>query len=132
MLEGPSAVDQDQDFGNPLAYRAGLVISSLFTACTSLALNAGLIWNRATGDARTNKASSELQDEITRACRVLAKAGEKSTFAANLLRNLVRNHCNHLIARCSGTSHNNFLPCGFVVQVSLEIHLPLPFLVAVS
>ncbi|KAI0458903.1 hypothetical protein F5B21DRAFT_511727 [Xylaria acuta] len=89
MLEGPSAVDQDQDFGNPLAYRVGLVISSLFTACASLALNVGLIWNRATGDERTNDASSELQSEITRACRVLAKAGEKSTFAANLLRNLV-------------------------------------------
>ncbi|KAI8948704.1 hypothetical protein F4801DRAFT_439784 [Xylaria longipes] len=89
MLEGPSAVDQDHDFGNPQAYRVGLVISSLFTACASLALNVGLICNRATGDARTNDASSELQSEITRACRVLAKAGEKSTFAANLLRNLV-------------------------------------------
>ncbi|KAI0545408.1 hypothetical protein F4679DRAFT_476734 [Xylaria curta] len=89
MLEGPSAVDQDQDFGTPLAYRVGLVISSLFTACASLALNAGLIWNRETGSERTNEASTELQGEITRACRVLAKAGEKSTFAANLLRNLV-------------------------------------------
>ncbi|TRX95960.1 hypothetical protein FHL15_003102 [Xylaria flabelliformis] len=89
MLEGPSAVDQNQDFGTPLAYRVGLVISSLFTACASLALNAGLIWNRETGNERTNEASTELQGEITRACRVLAKAGEKSTFAANLLRNLV-------------------------------------------
>ncbi|KAI0465746.1 hypothetical protein F4859DRAFT_347907 [Xylaria cf. heliscus] len=84
MLEGPSTVDQDHDFSNPLAYRVGLVISSLFTACASLALNAGLIWKRGAGDA-----SSEFQGEIARACRVLAKAGKKSTFAANLLRNLV-------------------------------------------
>ncbi|GAP85140.2 hypothetical protein SAMD00023353_2200750 [Rosellinia necatrix] len=94
MLEGPSAVDQNQVFGNPLAYRAGLVISGMFMACAVLALNAGLIWNRSTGDggnnARANDATtSEMHGEITRACRVLAKAGEKSTFAANLLRNLV-------------------------------------------
>ncbi|KAI0871900.1 hypothetical protein GGS24DRAFT_491899 [Hypoxylon argillaceum] len=93
MLEGSSTVDQNQDFGNPLAYRAGLVISGMFMACAILALNAGLIWNRTTGNAhanpQTSTASSEMHDEITRACRVLAKAGEKSTFAANLLRNLV-------------------------------------------
>ncbi|KAJ2989065.1 hypothetical protein NUW58_g3657 [Xylaria curta] len=89
MLEGPTAVDQTQNFGNPLAYRTGLVITGMFTACAILALNAGLIWNRTTGDARSNDASSEMQGEITRACRILAKAGEKSTFAANLLRNLV-------------------------------------------
>ncbi len=90
MLEGPSAVCPDQDLGLPLAYRAGLIISALFTACAILALNAGLMWSRTKGDARTNDAS-EMHGEITNACRVLAKAGEKSAFAANLLRNLVRN-----------------------------------------
>ncbi|KAJ8129813.1 hypothetical protein O1611_g3816 [Lasiodiplodia mahajangana] len=93
MLEGPSAVGQNHDFGNPLAYRTGLVISGMFMACAILALNAGIIWSRSTGDARANAqssdASEEMRGEITRACRVLAKAGEKSTFAANLLRNLV-------------------------------------------
>ncbi|KAI0432452.1 hypothetical protein F5Y09DRAFT_144750 [Xylaria sp. FL1042] len=88
MLEGPSAVCPDQDLGHPLAYRAGLVISAMFTACTILALNAGLIWSRTKGDARTGDAS-EMHGEITGACRVLAKAGEKSGFAANLVRNLV-------------------------------------------
>ncbi|KAI0909573.1 hypothetical protein F4823DRAFT_624800 [Ustulina deusta] len=88
MLEGPSAVCPDQDLGLPLAYRAGLIISALFTACAILALNAGLMWSRTKGDARTNDAS-EMHGEITNACRVLAKAGEKSAFAANLLRNLV-------------------------------------------
>ncbi|KAI1185527.1 hypothetical protein F5B17DRAFT_441789 [Nemania serpens] len=92
MLEG-SAVDQFQDLGNPLAYRVGLVISGLFTACAVLALSAGLVWNRTTGDApttgHTNYPSSEISAEISRACRVLARAGKKSTFAANLLRNLV-------------------------------------------
>lgn len=94
MLEG-SAVDRYQQLGNPLAYRVGLVISGLFTACAVLALSAGLTWNRTTGDAptavHTNYPSSEISGEISRACRVLARAGKKSTFAANLLRNLVRN-----------------------------------------
>ncbi|KAI1125268.1 hypothetical protein F5Y10DRAFT_12247 [Nemania abortiva] len=93
MLEGPSTVYQNQGSGNPLAYRTGLVISGMFMACAMLALNAGIIWNRTTGDPSTNThsddASSEMRDEITHACRVLAKDGEKSTFAANLLRNLV-------------------------------------------
>jgi hypothetical protein len=89
LLEGPSTVDSNQRFGNPLAYRAGLVISGMFMACTILALNAGLIWNPTTGDERTSDAHSEMRTEISRACRALAKAGEMSTFAANLVRNLV-------------------------------------------
>ncbi|KAI0414295.1 hypothetical protein F5X98DRAFT_255472 [Xylaria grammica] len=89
MLEEPSVVGPNQDLGNPLAYRAGLVISAMFTACAILALNAGLIWSRTKDDARTNDVSSELHSEITHACRVLAKLGEKSAFAANLVRNLV-------------------------------------------
>lgn len=98
MLEG-SAVDEYQHLGNPLAYRVGLVISGLFTACAVLALSAGLTWNRTTDDApttvHTNYPSSEISDEISRACRVLARAGKKSTFAANMLRNLVRNLQGH-------------------------------------
>ncbi|KAJ8114538.1 hypothetical protein ONZ43_g4879 [Nemania bipapillata] len=93
MLEGSSAAGQNQGYGNLLAYRTGLVISGMFMACAILALNAGLVWNRTTGDAHANPqtggASSEMHSELTHACRVLAKAGEKSTFAANLLRNLV-------------------------------------------
>ncbi|KAI1429034.1 hypothetical protein F5Y12DRAFT_589262 [Xylaria sp. FL1777] len=88
MLEGPSAICPDKDFGHPLAYRAGLVISAMFTACAILALNAGLMWSRAKGDARTHDAS-EMHGEINEACRALARAGEKSAFAANLVRNLV-------------------------------------------
>ncbi|KAI1347072.1 hypothetical protein F5Y01DRAFT_257508 [Xylaria sp. FL0043] len=83
MLEGPSAVRPDKDLGHPLAYRAGLVISAIFTACSILALNAGLVWSRSKGD------TPEMHGEINEACRVLAKAGEKSIFAANLVRNLV-------------------------------------------
>ncbi|TGJ84621.1 hypothetical protein E0Z10_g4156 [Xylaria hypoxylon] len=89
MLEGPSVVGPNQDLGSPLAYRAGLVISAMFTACAILALNAGLIWSRMKGGDRTNDASSELHGEITHACHVLAKTGEKSAFAANLVSNLV-------------------------------------------
>ncbi|KAI8631468.1 hypothetical protein F5Y19DRAFT_397215 [Xylariaceae sp. FL1651] len=92
LLEGSSAVDQNQRFGNPLAYRAGLVISSIFLACTILALNAGLIWNSvapSTGDARMSHSQPEIHAEIARACRALVKAGEKSAFAANLLHNLM-------------------------------------------
>ncbi|KAI1822465.1 hypothetical protein F4861DRAFT_388345 [Xylaria intraflava] len=89
MLTDPSAADQDRGFGNPLAYRAGLVISCTFMACTILALNAGLMSNRTTHDADPSETASEIHAEITRACRALARAGENSTFAANLLRNLV-------------------------------------------
>ncbi|KAI1293139.1 hypothetical protein F5Y03DRAFT_388068 [Xylaria venustula] len=88
MLEGPSSNCFDPDLGHPLAYRAGLVISAIFTACAMLALNAGLMWSRTGGNARTAEASA-LHGEISDACRVLAKAGEKSAFAANLCRNLV-------------------------------------------
>lgn len=102
MLDGPSVVNKNHAFGNPLAYRAGLVISSMFMACTVLALNAGIIWNRTTGvareNARPNEAASEMHGEITRACRVLAKIGEKSNFAANLLRNLVSKHHLHYMS----------------------------------
>ncbi|KAI2631141.1 hypothetical protein GGS21DRAFT_523452 [Xylaria nigripes] len=90
MLEKSSAVDQGQAFENPLAYRAGVVISGTFMACTILALNEGLIGNRSTDDAGTCEPASGTHAEITRACRALAKAGETSSFAANLLRNLVR------------------------------------------
>jgi len=91
LLEGTSASgDAQQLFGNPLAYRAGLVISSVFVACTILALNAGLNRNPATGHGRSNSSADlELHGEIARACRTLAKAGKRSTFAANLVRNLV-------------------------------------------
>jgi hypothetical protein len=91
LLDGPSASgDPQQGFGNPLAYRAGLVISSIFVACTILALNAGLNSNPATGNGHSNTSTdSELHGEIAEACRTLAKAGEKSTFAANLVRNVV-------------------------------------------
>ncbi|KAI0402303.1 hypothetical protein F4802DRAFT_576647 [Xylaria palmicola] len=86
MLDGPEGpADRDQAVANALAYRTGLVISNMFMACAILALNGGLIWDRTAGDARSRFASSEIRDEIARACRVLAKAGHKSTFAANLL-----------------------------------------------
>ncbi|KAI0538551.1 hypothetical protein GGR58DRAFT_512975 [Xylaria digitata] len=117
MLEEPSIVGPNQTPENPLAYRAGLVISGVFTACAILALNAGLLRSRMKGDACTNDASSELHGEITHACRVLAKTGEKSAFAANLVRNLVGvlkqysvKDIDHLVAP---TSNSNLIAdCG--------------------
>ncbi|KAI1358177.1 hypothetical protein F5Y08DRAFT_125380 [Xylaria arbuscula] len=89
LLEEPRAGDVGQSFGYPLANRAGLVISAMFTACAILALNAGLLYSRTKGDGDRCGEASKLHAEIASACRVLAKAGEKSVFAANLVRNLV-------------------------------------------
>ncbi|KAI1318606.1 hypothetical protein F5Y16DRAFT_391754 [Xylariaceae sp. FL0255] len=87
MLEGKSASDQSQRFRHPSAYRAGLLISGIFLACTILALHASLT---DTGNHRSNdNENSEIVTEITRACRALAKAGEESVFATNLVRNLM-------------------------------------------
>lgn len=89
LLEEPQTVDSNRIPGYPLAYRAGLVISAMFTACAILALDAGLIWSRTKGDADRCSKASKLHAEIAAACRVLAKAGEKSVYVANLVRNLV-------------------------------------------
>ncbi|KAI1119723.1 hypothetical protein F5Y10DRAFT_291344 [Nemania abortiva] len=92
LLEGPSANGQGQIFCHASAYRAGLVISSIFLACTILALNIGLTLhpvNPDAGEQRPVDANTEIVAEITRACRTLVTAGEQSTFAANLVRNLM-------------------------------------------
>ncbi|KAI0517797.1 hypothetical protein F5B22DRAFT_100494 [Xylaria bambusicola] len=126
MLEEPTpAVDPGHDFGHPLAYRAGLVISGMFTACVILALNAGLIWSRTKGDADRCSEAAKLHSEITDACRILAKAGEKSVFAANLVRNLVRTPCitltplrSPLHIRCPCA--NAWLKVGVLKQYSIK------------
>jgi hypothetical protein len=78
----------------PLSSRLGIAISSMFMACTILALNAGLNASRATLDRGStsepsaSETNAETQVQLSRACRALAVAGSKSVIAADLLRSL--------------------------------------------
>ncbi|KAK8081242.1 hypothetical protein PG996_000023 [Apiospora saccharicola] len=82
--------NHDQCPGSPV-HRLGIVINHLFTACAVLALDSSLRMNRSTsGDENNNQVtdSSEVQDALTCACRLLAAAGKESPVAADLVRGL--------------------------------------------
>ncbi|KAI0150488.1 hypothetical protein GGR57DRAFT_184646 [Xylariaceae sp. FL1272] len=98
LLEGTNATEHSQGTQNPLAYRVGLIISSMFMACAILAIHAGLTGTHTSpggtvvhlGDAASTEFQDEMSAKISRATRALTQAGEKSSFAATLVRNLVR------------------------------------------
>lgn len=83
------------DTSRVIGNRLGCVIGHMFMACAILALNAGLVSSRGTpgaeddGDGTSSDAMAEIHEEVARACRALAVAGEESAVAANLVRNLV-------------------------------------------
>ncbi|KAI0198861.1 hypothetical protein F4808DRAFT_247205 [Astrocystis sublimbata] len=93
LLEDSAPDDEGRLFCHTSAYGAGLVISGIFLACTILALSTGLASNTAAPnnapEQRANDTNDEIVAEVIAACRTLMKAGKQSTFAANLVHNLM-------------------------------------------
>ncbi|BDD58909.1 hypothetical protein MAP00_004148 [Monascus purpureus] len=76
--------------GAPPSHRVGVVIGSMFVACTVLALSAGQSSNggRTAPTIEETGLDIDVHAELANACRILAAIGEKSTLAAGLVRSL--------------------------------------------
>jgi hypothetical protein len=88
LLEGSLSINQSQSSGGPLAYRLGVVISALFTACTIVALVIGQSSVVDGGRMPTAETNDEARRDLEHACRALETAGKRSLFAAELVQNL--------------------------------------------
>lgn len=89
-----SPISADSENGNLNSrrspYRSGLVINHLFMACAVLATDPALRDNTGSGESTHADAGTERRrSALANACRLLEKAGEKSSMAAAMVRRLV-------------------------------------------
>lgn len=91
-VDSPSSTDSGNSrmTSRRSPHRSGLIINHLFMACTVLATDPALRENAGTGESTHADAGTERRRAaLANACRLLEKAGEKSSMAAAMVRRLV-------------------------------------------
>lgn len=91
-VDSPSSTDSGNSrmTSRRSPHRSGLIINHLFMACTILATDPALRENAGTEESTHADAGTERRRAaLANACRLLEKAGEKSSMAAAMVRRLV-------------------------------------------